>query len=86
MYDRFVGRSVVAVATMPIGKGEEMNNCYGMCLTYSVFLEHLLCMYYGNIYTGPQVGRMKRLERMTELKRKYFFICSCPACGQYVQT
>jgi hypothetical protein len=49
----------VVVATKPIAKGEEINNCY-----------------------GPQVGRMKRTERVAELQRKYFFDCSCPACAQ----
>ncbi|CAI8043940.1 SET and MYND domain-containing protein 4 [Geodia barretti] len=30
---------------------------------------------------GPQLGRMKRAERVAELQTKYFFHCSCPACA-----
>jgi hypothetical protein len=30
---------------------------------------------------GPQLGRMKRAERVAELQTKYFFRCSCPACA-----
>lgn len=33
---------------------------------------------------GPQVGRMKRIERQAELKRRYFFDCCCPACEGYL--
>lgn len=29
---------------------------------------------------GPQVGRMQRTQRQVELRRKYFFDCTCPAC------
>ena len=30
--DRFAGSNVVAVATRPIRDGEEINNCYGVCV------------------------------------------------------
>ena len=68
----------MAIATRPIEKGEEINNCYGL-------YRMCVCVYIQDAwFAGPQVGRMKRTERLTELERKYYFQCSCPACDQYV--
>lgn len=81
MHFRFTGNTVAVVATKPIEKGEEINNCYGM--VYTMYI-HLTCMVNHFHISGPQVGRMKRPERLAELKKKYFFDCTCPACTQYV--
>ena len=43
-----------------------------------------LCLYL-LCFVGPQVGRMKRSQRQAELKKKYFFECTCPACSRYVK-
>ena len=40
LLNRFVGRSVVVVATKPIAKGEEINNCYGLSGHYRHTLYH----------------------------------------------
>jgi len=32
---RFIGNTVAVVATKPIEKGEEINNCYGNGIQYS---------------------------------------------------
>lgn len=78
---RFTGNTVAVVATKPIEKGEEINNCYGM--VYTMYI-HLTCMVNYFHISGPQVGRMKCPDRLAELKKKYFFDCTCPACTQYV--
>jgi len=84
---RFSGNRVVACATKQILAGEEINNCYGE--SGGGYLRdseiHLLyCTASMWMPIGPQVGRMKRIERQAELKRRFFFDCCCPACEGYL--
>ena len=71
------------VATRAIKKGEEINICYGM-LYFFFFLVNTAILY-SFFYVGPQIGKMKRSERQAELRKKYFFVCTCPACELYVK-
>ena len=74
-----IGFKVVMWWLLPLDQsGKERRPTTAMVCVCAIVL-------YSKLYytmAGPQLGRMKRAERVAELQRNYFFHCSCPACGR----